>query len=269
MISHCLTIAKPDQGTVNEDAVLATASMVAVSDGAGGGGVFADMWASYLLDHLPTIPLTSFEELDGWIDGIWEPFFNDREHYAKSIDDAMLLSKFYEEGSFATLAAIWAGDTIRWATYGDSVAFHYDFATKILHSSIAHLSDFANAPSLISCKDSLALDGFACGEFDKTDASAYFVASDALAHYILMMYMVANKSQFACELEYVLNLHDKNSNLVKSALALSGIDFEQLLTKLLGIRREHNFRQHLNSLRRKHLLALDDYSLAVMTLGGK
>ena len=48
----------------------------------------------------------TFEELDSWIEQIWEPFYNDCEESAK-LEGGMLLDKFYDEGAFATLAAIW------------------------------------------------------------------------------------------------------------------------------------------------------------------
>ena len=41
----------------NEDAVIAKDHLIAVSDGAGGGGVFADKWSKYLVDHLPDKPI--------------------------------------------------------------------------------------------------------------------------------------------------------------------------------------------------------------------
>ena len=74
-----MTLGKPEPGYVNEDAVSASQGVIAVSDGAGGGGLFADRWARYLLDKLPTAPIRSAEALDEWIGNIWEPFYNDCE----------------------------------------------------------------------------------------------------------------------------------------------------------------------------------------------
>ena len=264
---HCITIAKPGQGTVNEDAATARETVVAVSDGAGGGGVFADLWAQYLLDKLPSQPLRSFNELDSWIDGIWELFFNDREHYAKLQDDGMLLEKFYNEGSFATLAAIWPADgEMLWTTYGDTVAFHYDFATSVLTSSLFHLTDFALPPYLISCKDPLLPEGFNCGTFEKNDTSVYFVTSDSLAHYILAMYMAEHRDRFESELAAAAAAHHRNAIPVREMLALPKVNFEKRLKKLLNIKRSGNFRQHIESLMAQHLIALDDYSIAAITL---
>lgn len=177
----------------------------------------------------------------------------------------MLLSKFYEEGSFSTLAAIWQTDRIHWATYGDSVAFCYHWKTQELQYSIRHLSDFTNAPYLISCKDPLDSKGFASGLFDYSENAIYFVASDALAHYILMMYMVSHYNRFKDELEIVLDSHTRNSTYIKSALSITRPDFNATLSKLFAcIGHRCNLGRHLDKLRRQNLLALDDYSIGVM-----
>ena len=114
---------------INEDAAIAndTKKFIAVSDGAGGGGVYADRWSKYLVDNLPSIAIKSFEELDQWIGSIWEPFYNECELLAKQVG-GLLLDKFYDEGSFATLVALWqsSSDKCLWIAYGDSVAFCYN-----------------------------------------------------------------------------------------------------------------------------------------------
>ena len=73
---RALSIAKLEEGIINEDAVIAKKEVIAVSDGAGGGGVFADRWSKYLLEQLPEKPIKSFKAFDKWVDGIWEFFYN-------------------------------------------------------------------------------------------------------------------------------------------------------------------------------------------------
>ena len=70
---RAISLAKFEEGIVNEDAAIAKESVIAVSDGAGGGGVFAEKWSQYLVDHLPNEPITDYSAFDSWIDGIWEP----------------------------------------------------------------------------------------------------------------------------------------------------------------------------------------------------
>lgn len=74
---------KFEKNVLNEDAAIAKKNVIAVSGGAGGGGVFAERWSKYLLKKLPLSPIFSFQKLDAWIDEIWEPFYNECEEEAK------------------------------------------------------------------------------------------------------------------------------------------------------------------------------------------
>ena len=265
-----ISIGKMEPGCINEDAVLAGDRVIAISDGAGGGGLFAERWSRYLLDYLPKDgPIETFEALDGWIESIWEPFYNRCEEDAKRLN-SLALDKFYDEGAFATLVAVWetALATYRWISFGDSVAFHYDRATRQLDHSFGALADFDLAPALINCKDELSRDGFKNGTFCAGNDSVVFVASDALAHYIMMMYEVEHAEQFEAELQAAAARHSKNENYIKAARAMAPFDFEKdVLDKLLdSIGDKTTFRQHLESLIEKGLITHDDYSLAVVRL---
>ena len=255
---RAISIGKFEENLVNEDAAIAREGLIAVSDGAGGGGVFADRWSGYLVEHLPNKPIKSYRAFDKWIDGIWEPFYNDCESEAQK-EGGMLLNKFYDEGSFATLVAIWKGG--EWMSYGDSVAFCYDRDTGVIQHSIGRIVDFNKPPYLVNCKDPSNEKGFRKGKFKLHPKSIVFATSDALAHYILMMYMVAQQDQYADELQEAIDAQTKNSNFVKTAMGLKKVDFEKdVIDKLANCR---NYRRYLQSLRKKGLIAHDDYSLAV------
>ena len=256
-----LSIAKLGENLVNEDAAKATQEWIVVSDGAGGGGVFADRWSKYLVEHLPDKPVTDYSTFDSWIDGIWEPFYNACEAEAQK-EGGMLLNKFYDEGSFATLVAVW--NTGQWISYGDSVAFCYDRGSGRLQHSFGHLVDFNNPPYLINCKDPLIEQGFKSGQFDIRPDSVVFVASDALAHYILMMYEVAHKEEFESELQEAINAQTKASNFIKACMSQRKIDFEDVIKKLPLCKNAGNFKKHLESLKKKGLIAHDDYTIAIM-----
>ena len=261
-----ISIGKFEQGCVNEDAVMVRANLIAVSDGAGGGGLFAERWSQYLLDNLPDSPIDSADALDEWIGGIWEPFYNECEEVAKQLD-CMSLDKFYDEGSFATLVVVWqtSADTCQWMSYGDSVAFHYNFSTKRLEHSFGTLGDFDAPPYLINCKDELDKDGFHAGTFHTDENSVVFTASDALSHYIMMMYEVLHKDEFSTEIDEAISHHSKNENYIKVALGRE-IDFEKdVLCKLKNcVGHKPNFSRHIQKLKRQGLIAHDDYSFALM-----
>ena len=258
---RAISLAKFEDGITNEDAAIARKEVIAVSDGAGGGGVFADLWSKYLVEHLPYEPMGSFDAFDKWIDSIWESFYNECEAKAKVIG-GMFLNKFYDEGSFATLVAVWKNG--QWISYGDSVVFCFDKKHGTLQHTFGKLVDFNNPPYLINCKDSLNEEGFKYGEFELTDDSIVFATSDALAHYILMMYEATHKDEYADELQEAIAAQTKNSNYVKTALGLKKADFEDVIKKLPLCKNQANYRRHLQFLEKKGLIAHDDYSLAIL-----
>lgn len=267
MTKGSVTIAKQGEGCVNEDAVISKEGVIGVSDGAGGGGLFADKWSAYLLENLPNTPLLSADEADGWLETIWETFYNECEQTALK-SGGLLLDKFYDEGSFATLAAVWRVEDSKcvWVSYGDSVAFHYNRKTKILEHSFGRLAEFNNPPYLINCKDELNKQGFHSGEFLTDEHSEVFVASDALAHYIIMMYEIMNHQNFEEELLEAMGKHSKNENYIKAAMNLMPFDFETDVLDILFscVNDREKFVCFVRSLVSSSVLALDDYSLAVM-----
>ncbi len=257
-----ISIGKFEKDIINEDAAIARKEVIAVSDGAGGGGLYAERWSQYLVDHLPDKPIKSYKAFDKWIDGIWESFYNTCEEETQKIG-GLLLNKFYDEGSFATLVAVWKNGT--WISYGDSVAFCYNKKTGDLQHSFTRLVDFNNPPFLINCKDPLNEKGFRKGQFKIDKDCVVFAASDTLAHYILMMYEVAHKDIFVDELQEAINAQTKNSNFIKTAMASDGIDFEEdVIKKLQNCATWPILQSHIKGLKKKRLIGHDDYSLVIM-----
>lgn len=259
---RAISLAKFEDGIVNEDAVIARENAIAVSDGAGGGGVFAERWSQYLVDHLPEKPIKNYKTFDKWIDGIWEPFYNDCEEEAKKVG-GLFLNKFYDEGSFATLVAVWKNGA--WISYGDSVAFCYNKKTGEFQHSFTRLADFNNPPYLINCKDPLDKKGFKTGNFKVDDDCIVFAASDTLAHYILMMYEVAHRDWYGEELVEAVDAQTKNSNFLKSAMRLRKMDFAKaVIQKLENCKHPQQLKLHIESLKRWGFIGHDDYSLVIM-----
>ena len=257
-----ISIAKFEKGIVNEDAVIAKEDVIAVSDGAGGGGLFAERWSQYLVNHLPDNPIKDYKAFDKWIDGIWEPFYNDCEEEAKKIG-GLFLNKFYDEGSFATLVAVWKNGA--WISYGDSVAFCYNRKTKNLQHSFTRLVDFNNPPYLINCKDPLDEKGFRTGKFIVDHDCMVFAASDTLAHYILMMYKVSHRDLNNEEIIGAIDAQTKNSNFLKSAIRKRKINFEKdVIQKLENCKYPKQLKLHIESLKRWGFIGHDDYSLVIM-----
>lgn len=259
---RALSITKFEENITNEDATIARENVIAISDGAGGCGLFAECWSRYLVDHLPDEPMADFKTFDKWIDGIWEPFYNECEEKAK-MAGGMFLNKFYDEGSFATLMSVWRNG--QWISYGDSVAFCYNKETEELQHTFGRLVDFNSPPYLINCKDPLVEDGFKTGRFSIDKDCVVFAASDTLAHYILMMYEVAHREKFVDELQTAIDAQTKNSNFIKTAMTLESMDFgNDVVKKLQNCSTWPFLKNHIKALRKKGLIGHDDYSFVIM-----
>jgi len=259
------SIHKFEPDVLNEDACFAKGNLMAVSDGAGGGGVFAERWSHYLVNNLPEKPITDYSVFNDWINDIWESFYNEQEIDAKKIG-GLFLNKFYDEGSFATLAAVWQENNIvDWITYGDSVVFHYNRVSGILKHSFTCLEDFALQPFLINWKDPCEEKGFHSGQYQIDKDSVVLITSDTLAAYILMMYQYCQNSNNQSELHSVANGYTKLSNIVKGLLqAAPTLDFgKDVINPLTRSVCYSYFENYLRKLYNSHLLGHDDYSLTV------
>ncbi len=258
-----VSIAKWNDHVANEDSFFSSDNCIVVSDGAGGCGLFANEWSQYLIRHLPKDnPISTYQDLDEWVDGIWEPFYNEHEEKAKE-GDGILLNKFYNEGSCATIAAVWKIDekSYRWMAYGDSVVFHYNYLTGILEHSFTRLPDFSNPPRLVSCKDSLEDEGFRSGEFHTDENSVVFAASDALSHYILMMYELSKCKEYGEELAEEYLQQSGNSQLLKTAETIK-FDFENDVVRQLisASESEESFKKYLVELYGLGVIDMDDFT---------
>ncbi len=260
-----VSIAKWNDHVANEDAVFSSDNCIAVSDGAGGCGLFANEWSQYLIEHLPKDkPISTYQELDEWVDGIWESFYNEHEEKAKQ-GDGILLNKFYNEGSCATIAAAWkTGEkSYKWLAYGDSVVFHYSFQTGLLQHSFTRLADFSNPPRLISCKDPLEEEGFRSGEFVSDSSSVIFAASDALSHYVLMMYELSKCSEYGEELAEEYLKQSGNSQLLKAAETLHP-DFMAVVQQLMAASvSERSFNEYMEKLFAIGVIDMDDFTFCM------
>lgn len=266
-MSYGVSIPKLNDNIPNEDSFCKSDNLIAVSDGAGGCGLFAREWSKYLLRHIPKKRvITCFAEFDKWVDGIWEAFYNEYEAVAKA-GDGIFLNKFYNEGSCATVAAAWrvSDSECRWVAYGDSVVFHYNRRSGLLEHSFTRLADFGRPPMLVSCKDPLVEEGFRCGAFHLDEDSVVLAASDALSHYVLMMYELANCGRFGEELAEEALRRSGNSALLRTAESIR-FDFQaDVLEPLLkAAEKESTFKTHVRSLIERGVLDVDDMTVVVL-----
>ena len=185
------TKAKAEEGHENQDAYLAqTEGPFALADGAGAYGVFSGPWAQALLDNLPQQALTTIAELDEWLDSWCEKFTKDSEE--KMQTRPFLKTKFYREGSAATLVAAWvieAEKQLHLLSYGDSFYAFYDGQTWHFPEQRNNLIKYKQNPYLLNWAEETSSElGFSYQKLPYNDGAKLLLSSDALGQFILALW---------------------------------------------------------------------------------
>ena len=135
----------------------------------------------------------------------------------------------------------------------------------MLEHSFTRLADFSNPPHLVSCKDPLEEKGCCSGVFHIDDASIVFAASDALSHYVLMMYELSKSAEFESELMELRMKQTSNSQLLQIAAKEKFNFADDVLSPLLrSVDSEADFKELMESLYAQRLIDIDDYTLAIL-----
>ena len=140
--------------------------------------------------------------------------------------------------------------------------FHNSFQTTILEHCFTKLACLGNPPRLVSCKDPLEEEGFKHGEFVLDDSSVVFAASDALSHYILMMYELAHCKEFVEELAEEYLKQSGNSQLLKTAETLRFNFKNDVIDKLIQASdNQLTFEEYLKGLYHQGVIDMDDFTI--------
>jgi hypothetical protein len=169
---------------------------IVVCDGAGGAGVFCGDWAKTIAQSVDVDPKSFRSSFETWYQGIGESF---HKHITsnKDLTDSVLLSKFYQQGSFATMLALWIdteNTTYTCAGIGDSLLFHFQNQGNWVLKSVFPVKDVQNIqsnPRLLSWgSETIA---FPCYEEHPVyDDSIFILCSDSMARWILIMLDIIN-----------------------------------------------------------------------------
>ncbi len=257
------TTNKIGDSSTNEDAVISTPNIIAVSDGAGGCGIFAERWSKYLLDNIPSCGFDSFDIFNQWTESIWQLFYDSIDAQLKDYDN-FVGNKFNKEGSFATLAAVWIeGDKAKYCCYGDSAIFVFDRVGKSMQfMSLEDVMQYDKNPYLINWKDLPTESAFRCGEVEIGENSMIFVASDALSALLTMAYYTQYDSS---RLEACLQSDGKLKVVAESVKEyMEGRDFyEDLLLPISKCGNNREFRAAITNLHKEGVILDDDFSIAI------
>jgi len=272
--SSCQSVSKNDgKGELpNEDASLITNKRIGIADGAGGVGLYAREWADYLLVSLSDNPLISVKELNEFLLANWKLFFE--KHKTKAEENG-LGNKFLTEGSSATLISAWMDEQrpgfIQWMSVGDSALLIYNTLTHQLQSININLNTFLKPPFLINWKQALHEDGFKSGSFFLHPDEILLFATDALAQYIMLSYVLCSKVISNESLQNLSNIMSSPNRLITLIENMKrnnylNLNYHQdiMMPLLLSMDSASYFRKQTNKPLKKGLIDIDDYTFMVL-----
>lgn len=220
------------QTLANEDRQRIFPNLVAIADGAGGTGILCGEWAGFLLEHLPTQNLVSFEAFLAFLEPQAQAFVDKFEPLMQQ--DAFQLKRFYQEGSAAALAALWQNaEGFQWLTYGDCHVFYY-VAGQLQSYPYSQIEQFSGRSYLLNWCAMPLQEGFAMGHFSGVAGSKILLATDAIAKYILQQYQ-QNKSNFDAflqELKTALASPEQFNKYIKTQKNIDEDDYTLILLEV-------------------------------------
>lgn len=97
------------------------------------------------------------------------------------------------------------------------------------------------------------------------EQSIVFAASDALSHFILMMYQVSRWDSYRAELDALVASHSSDSHLLQLAQATSYRFYEDIIEPLMqAASSDSAFASLMKKWHELGLLELDDYSVVFL-----
>ncbi|WP_135075514.1 protein phosphatase 2C domain-containing protein [Terasakiella sp. SH-1] len=258
--------------------------LMAVADGAGSSGMYCGAWAEKLCSRLPETPLSSYDDLNGWIDGFWEEFST----FAKKqcANNHGQHNKLVKEGSFATLVASWLDQqddrlTLDCLNYGDSTLYVFEEMGNEVMLTAALPGNLASQeadPHLLNWKDLPKAEQVQVLSHEIKNDAMVVLASDGMGLFVILRYLsyLAQKQEtaysdvarnFMSEYRHLLqNGTSPVANFVRTHQAEPVSDFKgELLDLYHALGTAEGFQGYIAERYEEGLLPNDDSTL-VMTM---
>ncbi len=252
-----------------EDVISINNNWAALSDGAGGTGVYTDIWAKLLTCCLPECPFADIEALWQYVQQQGGAFLQEVGPLVAT--NPIVEYKLWREGSAASLAAIWwkyeGGQMmVEWLSYGDSAVMIYQPHLQKLQiqTYLQSPDQFLRNPHLLNWKaQGLSANAFCRSEKPLSFRGRIFwLASDALAQHLYWFYLSHNpkgRKQLDSLLQNYPEAYPLIDRLCKYAKVKS---FEEHIAQMKkALRDPKTFQEFCYQLHEKKLLRRDDYAL--------
>ncbi len=253
-----------------------TGLLAAVSDGAGGSGLFCGPWAETLVARLPSLPIAGIDGLNRWMDGFCLAFRSD--HLQKTLSQPVKHGKFVREGSFATLAACWLSfqrgkAAMRWLGYGDSQILVFDRtgAKPVLAAAYPPtLAVLERSPALLNWKDLPDKSRLRTGALLLPPRATIAVASDGMGQFLLFSYLAGHApglrdSRMAKEFARLSGNDSRLGEAIRAHRRHPRTPFAKVLEQArAALKSDAAFCAYVQARHRDGLLANDDATLLLI-----
>ena len=261
----------------NEDAIAIKEdfekNLFAMSDGAGGAGIYCKEWANHIVNNQPEFPILSNEEANKWFQILSKSFYD----FIKpkiNYDNVFIGERFDSEGSYATLLYVWVSKREKkyfLSGIGDTTLFHFkktndDYSISLIEP-INKQASLNDNPDLINWQKPLGYSLLSkCVEYENGDT--IIICTDSLSRRIVYQLLLIN--QF--ETEKCLNENINKSyrrdfleHLEINQKIFNMNEFIKYLRNLIGMSAD-SFRTELTKWVERNELEKDDYSFIIIDL---
>lgn len=261
---------KPNEAPeANEDRYRIDAGLFAISDGAGGEGLAADLWAETILEQLPKEPITNVNDVNDWIGSFCDAF--EKDINTKIQANPTAIERFLLQGSLATLVAVWKNDKqLDYVAIGDSMLLLYDSRNKTIWTPFGDepMLCFNDNPHLISLRENTPVEQIKLASKTYNTDDVLVLATDAFAKLLLVLYYYTNdKPNYENQKGAITNPNysDYLAKFENYMQQNTDFTFDFLLENLQN-KDQETLQEFVYSLYASEILSYDDYTFLIHTL---
>jgi hypothetical protein len=263
--------------TENEDAIaikeVFEKNLFAMSDGAGGAGIYCKEWANHIVNNQPELPFLSNDEANKWFQKISKSFYEFIKPKV-NYDNIFIGERFDSEGSYATLLYVWVSKTEKkyfLSGIGDTTLFHFkkinDANSISLIEPISKQSNLNDNPNLINWQKPLEY-SLLSKSVDYENGDTIVICTDSLSRRIVYQLLLINQSETEQCLNENINKtyrRDFLDHLKINQQICRMNEFVNYLRNLIGMSAE-SFRAEITKWVERNELEKDDYSFIIIDL---
>ena len=241
---------------------------IAVSDGAGGAGIYCKAWANHLVKNQRDKPFDSKINAEEWFLSISESFYKENIEAINKMDP-FILEKFIKEGSYATLFFAWwdkQTNILHYSGVGDTTVIVFrkgkEIYNPILITPINEQNSLEDFPKLLNWNKGLNYD-LSPLQVQLIEDDIMIICTDSITRWIIYQLIILAPTEMQVLLsESIIKNIDKNK-LENFNFSNKYKDVSELLLKLEETLKQgfEFFKKVLDKQIKLNLLEKDDFTI--------